>query len=134
MKKEGLNAKCREALQRHDLEISSDERPQRFMKFASLLIGLMFSMVFDRLSDPVSGLADGLFGSLTPVAVGLACLSFLLWGLSPVLVRLVKLSGNTRLVREIKPGITPLDGLAGLPFLLLSLMFMGAHIVRFFTD
>ena len=104
------------------------------MKFASLLIGLMLFMVFDRLSDPVSGLADGLFGSLTPVAVGLACLSFLLWGLSPVLVRLVKLSGNTRLVREIKPGITPLDGVAGLPFLLLSLMFMGAHIVRFFTD
>ena len=102
------------------------------MKFASLLIGLVFLMVFDRLSDPVSGLADGLFGSLTPVAVGLACLSFLLWGLSPVLVRLVKLSGNTRRLREIKPGITPVDGLAGLPFLLLGLMFVGAHIVRFF--
>ena len=53
------------------------------MKFASLLIGLMLFMVFDRLSDPVSGLADGLFGSLTPVAVGLACLSFLLWGPFP---------------------------------------------------
>lgn len=103
------------------------------MKFASLLIGLVFLMVFDRLSDPVSGLADGLFGSLTPVAVGLACLSFLLWGLSPVPVRLVKPSGNTRLLREIKPGITPVDGLAGLPFLLLGLMFVGAHIVRFFS-
>ena len=104
------------------------------MKFASLFIGLMFLMVFDRLSDPVTGLADGLFGSLTPVVVGLACLSFLLWGLSPVLVRLVKLSGNTRLVREIKLGITPVDGLAGLPFLILCLMFVVAHIVRFFSD
>ena len=121
-----------EVLARNDPERSSDERRQRFMKLASLIIGLMLLMVFDRLSDPVSGLADGLFGSLTPVAVGLACLSFLLWGLSPVLVRLVKLSGNTRLVREIKPGITPIDGLAGLAFLLLGLMFVGAHIVRFF--
>ena len=104
------------------------------MKFASLLIGLMILVVFDRLSDPVTGLADGLFGSLTPVAVGLACLSFLLWGLSPVLVRLVKLSGNTRLVDEIQPGITPIDGVAGVCFLLLGVMFMGAHIVRFFSD
>ena len=103
------------------------------MKFASLLIGLMILVVFDRLSDPVTGLADGLFGSLTPVAVGLACLSFLLWGLSPVLVRLVKLSGNTRRVDEIQPSITPIDGLAGVSFLLLGVMFMGAHIVRFFS-
>ena len=103
------------------------------MKFASLLIGLMILVVFDRLSDPVTGLADGLFRSLTPVAVGLACLSFLLWGLSPVLVRLVKLSGNTRRVDEIQPGITLIDGLAGVSFLLLGGMFMGAHIVRFFS-
>ena len=103
------------------------------MKLASLLIGLMILVVFDRLSDPVTGLADGLFGSLTPVAVGLACLSFLLWGLSPVLVRLVKLSGNTRRVDEIQPGITLIDGLAGVSFLLLGVMFMGAHIVRFFS-
>ena len=49
-----------------------------------------------------------------------------------MLLRLVKLSGDTRLVREIKPGITLIDGLAGLSFLLLGLMFVGAHIVRFF--
>ena len=103
------------------------------MKFASLLIGLTMLVVFDRLSDPVTGLADGLFGSLTPLAVGLACISFLLWGLSPVLVRLVKLSGNTRLVDEIQPSITPIDGLAGVSFLLLGVMFLGAHIVRFFS-
>ena len=103
------------------------------MKFASLLIGLMMLVVFDRLSDPVTGLADGLFGSLTPVAVGLACVSFLLWGLSPVLIRLVKLSGNTRLFDEIQLGITPIDGLAGVSFLLLGVMFFGAHIVRFFS-
>ena len=103
------------------------------MKFASLLIGLTMLVVFDRLSDPVTGLADGLFGSLTPLAAGLACISFLLWGLSPVLVRLVKLSGNTRLVNEIQPGVTPTDGVAGVSFLLLGVMFMGAHIVRFFS-
>ena len=100
------------------------------MKFASLLIGLTILVVFDRLSDPVTGLADGLFGSLTPAAVGLACFSFLLWGLSPVLVRLVKLTDNTRLVDEIQPGVTPIDALAGASFLLLGLLFMGAHIVR----
>ena len=104
------------------------------MRVASLLIGLIFVVVFDRLSEPVTGLANGLFGSATPVAVGLACLSVLLWGLSPVSVRLVKMSGTTRLVREIRPIITPVDGLAGLPFLLLCLMFVGARIVRFFTD
>ena len=103
------------------------------MKFASLLIGLTMLIVFDRLSDPVTGLADGLFGSLTPLAAGLACISFLLWGLSPVLVRLVKISGNTRLVGEIQPGVTPIDGLAGVSFLLLGVMFLGAHIVRFFS-
>ena len=104
------------------------------MKFASLLIGLTGLVVFDRLSDPVTGLADGLFGSLTPVAVGLACLSFLLWGLSPVLVRLIKLTGDTRLVDEIQPGVRLIDGLAGVSFLLLGLMFLGAHLVRLFSN
>ena len=104
------------------------------MKFASLLIGLMILVVFDRLSDSVTGLADGLFGSITPVAVGLASLSFLLWGLSPVLVRLIKLTGDTRLVDEIQPGVTLIDGLAGVSFLLLGLMFLGAHIVRLFSS
>ena len=76
----------------------------------------MALVVFDCLSDPVTGLADGLFGFLTPVAVGLACLSFLFWGLFHALLRSVKLLGDTRLVREIKPGITLIDGFACLFF------------------
>ena len=104
------------------------------MRYVSLLFGLIALVAFDRLSDPVTGLGDGLFGSLTPVAAGLTCLSFLFWGLSPVLLRLVKLSGDTRLVREIKPSITLTDGLAGLSFLLLTLMFLGAQIVRLFSS
>ena len=129
---EGLYAQCQEVLARNDRKICSDERWRQFMRYVSLLIGLIGLVAFDDLSDPVTGLADGLYGSLTPVALGLTCLCFLFWGLSPVLLRLVKLSGDTRLVREIKPGITLIDGLAGLSFLLLGLMFVGAHIVRLF--
>ena len=51
---EGLYAQCQEVLARNDRKICSDERWRQFMRYVSLLIGLIGLVAFDDLSDPVT--------------------------------------------------------------------------------
>ena len=101
---EGLYAQCQEVLARDDRKICSDERWRQFMRYVSLLIGLIGLIAFDDLSDPVTGLADGLYGSLTPVALGLTCLCFFILGAFPCAFKVSKAIGRYPLSSRDKTG------------------------------
>ena len=103
-----------------------------FTRIGSVVLGLMTLIIFDDMSDPMTEFGDGVFGVLTPLAVGLAAVSYLLFGLAPILETLVIKAGKPRLARAIRPGITLIDATAAVPFLALGLMFAGAHVYRLF--
>ena len=103
-----------------------------FTRIGSVVLGLTTLIIFDDMSDPMTGFGDGVFGVLTPLAVGLGAASFLLFGLAPMLETLVIKAGKPRLARAIRPGITLIDATAAVPFVALGLMFAGAHVNRLF--
>ena len=83
-----------------------------FKRIGSVVLGLMTLIIFDDMSDPMTGFGDGVFGVLTPLAVGLVAASFLLFGLAPILETLVIKAGKPRLARAIRPTVIWLTYLA----------------------
>lgn len=102
-----------------------------FTQVGSVVLGLMTLIIFDDMSDPMIGFGDGVFGVLTPLAVGLVAAIFLLFGLAPILETLV-IKAKPQLARAIRPGITLIDATAAVPFVALGLMFAGAHVFKLF--
>ena len=57
----------------------------------------------------------------------------MLFGSAPFLETLVIKAGNPLLIRELRPGVTLVDVIAAVPFVVLGIMFAGAQVYRLFV-